>query len=351
MPGSPFVSPRVQFFTAAGAVLAAGTVDVYVPGTTTRRDSFSDYNIATPNANPVVLDSAGRAVIYLNPELSYKFVVKDSSGSTIYTEDNVPGSVFGHTVAATQTWIGPIRYGSVASENSLGGSILAGAFLRITGAYAPPSSFGGATLSLLLNQQITLPANDQGHSLFANGSFTRAGSGTHAYITSVRLASPVISAGASTITEAATLLIDGAPTAGVANYALHVLAGAINLTGFAVSSAGVVSQPYSANFTWNAKSKSTTYLADCDMILVVSVVENTTTSVIINVKSDTSNPPTTVRARMEIGTGAGYVRSNTITVPIKRNDRYLVEEASLSGSAPTYTINAVPLGTSSTGGA
>lgn len=86
-----------QFEDNTGSVLNAGTVDVYLAGTSTRVDTFTDVSLTTPHANPVVLNSAGRpqtsggteAPIYLTPGVSYKFVIKNSAGSTIITRDNI----------------------------------------------------------------------------------------------------------------------------------------------------------------------------------------------------------------------------------------------------------------------
>lgn len=65
-------------------------LNVYVPGTTTRRDSYSDTALATPNANPVVADATGLfGTIYLDPALSYKFVLTTSADVEIFTQDNV----------------------------------------------------------------------------------------------------------------------------------------------------------------------------------------------------------------------------------------------------------------------
>jgi hypothetical protein len=53
--------------------------------------TYSDKAAATPNANPVVLDARGEAIMYLLPQ-SYRYVLKDSLGSVVWTRDNVsPG--------------------------------------------------------------------------------------------------------------------------------------------------------------------------------------------------------------------------------------------------------------------
>jgi hypothetical protein len=74
-----------------GYPLSGGLLYVFSAGTTTPAITYSDASMSTPNANPVVLDSAGRAVLFLAAS-SYKFVLKTSEGVTIRTQDDV-GSV------------------------------------------------------------------------------------------------------------------------------------------------------------------------------------------------------------------------------------------------------------------
>lgn len=83
----PLESPYSYFADANGAPLAGGFVYTYAAGTTTPQNSYTDSTGITPAANPVVLDSAGRATIWLSG--SYKIVVKDSLGNTIVTTDNI----------------------------------------------------------------------------------------------------------------------------------------------------------------------------------------------------------------------------------------------------------------------
>ena len=87
----PFLPP--QFFTAAGAVAAGCQLFCYEAGTATKLDTFTDVDLTTPNANPIVLSSAGVATIFLSPK-SYKFVLApaadtDPPTSPIWTRDNV----------------------------------------------------------------------------------------------------------------------------------------------------------------------------------------------------------------------------------------------------------------------
>ena len=79
-------APKIQFIGSNGAPLAGGKVYTYSPGTTTAKATYST-STGTANANPVVLDSAGRASIWLDG--IYKISVYDSSDVLQYTVDNV----------------------------------------------------------------------------------------------------------------------------------------------------------------------------------------------------------------------------------------------------------------------
>lgn len=71
---------KQTFIDINGAPLASGTVDLYVPNTSTRKNSWTNSTETTLNTNPILLDAAGRAVIF--GQGTYRQVVKDSVGST-----------------------------------------------------------------------------------------------------------------------------------------------------------------------------------------------------------------------------------------------------------------------------
>src|SRR6185437_2325827 len=96
---APFVNPSVQFFNNSGAPCNACTLDAFAAGTTTRQDTYSDSAGTTANANPIVLDSNGRATIFLSSS-SYKFVLKTAQGSTLFTIDNVTWNNLAQTLTS-----------------------------------------------------------------------------------------------------------------------------------------------------------------------------------------------------------------------------------------------------------
>lgn len=86
-----FGSAQVQFLADDGKPLAGGFLYSYTAGTSTPQDTFSDSDLDPlhANTNPVELDSAGRAVIYLSPTPAYKFILTDADLVTVWTQDDV----------------------------------------------------------------------------------------------------------------------------------------------------------------------------------------------------------------------------------------------------------------------
>lgn len=88
-----------QYWTDAnGDPLAGGKIHTYQSGTTTPQASYTDASGGTPAANPIVLDSSGYAPMWLDPALSYKFVVTDSNDVTQHTIDDVIGLLTANAV-------------------------------------------------------------------------------------------------------------------------------------------------------------------------------------------------------------------------------------------------------------
>ena len=85
--GTPMPVP-MQLFDNSGNPLASGTISTYVAGTSTSAVTYSNHTLATQNANPVVLDSAGRATIYLD-RANYKFIIANSANVILTTLDNI----------------------------------------------------------------------------------------------------------------------------------------------------------------------------------------------------------------------------------------------------------------------
>lgn len=78
-----------QFTDNSGNVLASGKIYTYVTGTTTDKATYSDNALSVANANPIILDSQGKADIYLMQRGAYRFLVKTSSDATVETIDDI----------------------------------------------------------------------------------------------------------------------------------------------------------------------------------------------------------------------------------------------------------------------
>ncbi len=72
------------FLDENGDPLAGGFVYFYIPNTSTPANTWQDSSMLTLNTNPVVLDAAGRAIIYGNQQ--YRQLVTDSLGNTIWDQ-------------------------------------------------------------------------------------------------------------------------------------------------------------------------------------------------------------------------------------------------------------------------
>lgn len=75
-------NPSPQFCDANGDPYAAGTIDTYVPDTTTPKDTWLDPAGAALNTNPIILDSAGRCVMH--GDGLYRLVLKDADGNLVF---------------------------------------------------------------------------------------------------------------------------------------------------------------------------------------------------------------------------------------------------------------------------
>lgn len=79
------------FKTGNNAPLTGGKIYTYLAGTTTPVATYSNDSGAT-NTNPIILDADGRANIYLDDSVAYRFILKDANNITQKDVDNVRSS-------------------------------------------------------------------------------------------------------------------------------------------------------------------------------------------------------------------------------------------------------------------
>ena len=92
--GTVMPAPRFTAFDNNGLIIAGGKLCTFAAGTTTQQATYSDSGLTTPNTNPVVMDSAGRAIVYLS-QTSYKFTLYSGGtlntcdGTQLWSQDNI----------------------------------------------------------------------------------------------------------------------------------------------------------------------------------------------------------------------------------------------------------------------
>lgn len=84
-----------QAFAPNGSPLVGGKLFTYAAGTTTPQATYVDSTQTIQNTNPVILNASGQANVWLDPTLSYKFLLQDSAGNQVApgTVDNIAGAL------------------------------------------------------------------------------------------------------------------------------------------------------------------------------------------------------------------------------------------------------------------
>ena len=122
---APLSLPIFREFDNSGLMLAGGKLYTYYAGGTTPKATYSDVAGAVPNANPVVLDTTGRANVRLGSG-SYHFVLKDAAGNSIWDVDYENAGLnpyYDITPAETLAGVTPVNY-AVPSHVAFAGILL-----------------------------------------------------------------------------------------------------------------------------------------------------------------------------------------------------------------------------------
>jgi len=82
-----------QFFDSRGRPLSGGTIETFDAQTTTQRTTYQNSGETVPHTNPITLGSDGRipASVFVK-QGNWKYILRDSGGSTIRTVDDIPGA-------------------------------------------------------------------------------------------------------------------------------------------------------------------------------------------------------------------------------------------------------------------
>jgi hypothetical protein len=127
--------------------------------------------------------------------------------------------------ASGQEWQGYLRTTQVG-PHAIGIAADANYQLMLGGTYAGSATYaGGANFITTLTPAVGASA----FGLRVWPTITEAASGTHPEFASLVIHPPTVNAAAATVTTAESLRIVGAPTNGVANYAMHVVSGNVRV--------------------------------------------------------------------------------------------------------------------------
>lgn len=155
-----YFNPRAELHDSSGNPYAGARAYFYITTTSTLKTVYTNEGLTIAHASPyVTADAAGYwPAIFLNTDVAYKVVVKDSSGNTIYTDDPVrPVPLYtDFSTAVTHGYRAansPVRYGAlgdgVADESTYVQS-------AITNATGTVDLLG---LTYRCDSQLTVPSN------------------------------------------------------------------------------------------------------------------------------------------------------------------------------------------------
>ena len=177
---APFVLQA--YYNNNGVPYSAAGMCVYAAGTSTLATSYTTAAGSVDNANPLLLNSAGRPDsngFFLSPGVSYKLVLRDftgvsvpscSNGSVVWTQDNITAVPSSSGIIEVSTAIAgeAISAGDAVYLSDGGGSRTAGRWYRTDSDFTYASSeaplvgvatsaiSSGATGTVVIQGQITL---------------------------------------------------------------------------------------------------------------------------------------------------------------------------------------------------
>ena len=218
-----------QFFDNNGVPLAGGLIYTYQAGSSTPLATYQDNAGTIANANPIVLDSAGRVPneIWLLNGYSYKFIIQSASATTLITLDNLYGilqtapavsnTVPSGLIAIWSGSTGSIPSGWLLCNGSNGTPDLRNSFILGAGNTYAVGATGGSTDAIVVSHTHTatsvvtdpshshstsswITPNSGGNSGFNSGSLyapTGTGANTNPAVTGITVATTNATAGVS----------------------------------------------------------------------------------------------------------------------------------------------------------
>ena len=119
--------PKLQFISNNGVPLAGCKVYTYQAGTSTPIATYSDETGLNYNQNPILLDAGGRASVWIDSNISYKYVIMNSNGTVLFTQDNINSSGSEELIIVN----------TIADLQNINTTSLTNATVRVLGYYTP----------------------------------------------------------------------------------------------------------------------------------------------------------------------------------------------------------------------
>lgn len=230
--GQVMPPPKFEAYDANGDPCNGCKLFAYAAGTTTKQDTYTSSALSVANTNPVVLDSAGRATVFISPTLSYKFVLAPASdtdppAAPIWTVDNVVGP-FSGVVSVTAANTRGVQISRSGAE--------AGLSIASTGGSGKTYGISsGTTGSLLIRDDADGTPN-----------ITFAGDVVSVNATTINLGASANVNASNGLTAGGALTVTGAASVG----STLGVTGAATFSSSVSASAGVTSTSTAPQYTW-----------------------------------------------------------------------------------------------------
>lgn len=121
----PASIPQLTFLSSSGTPLAGAFLCSFQAGTSTPLATFINSGGSSTNTNPIVLNSAGQASVWVTPGTLYKFILYvggngacPGSGTSTWTQDNVSSAAAYTLPNATASVLGGVICGTGTSCSS-----------------------------------------------------------------------------------------------------------------------------------------------------------------------------------------------------------------------------------------
>jgi len=119
-----FTAGKFSERDASGAPYSGGKLYTYAAGTLTPLATYTDAGGLTPNANPVILDSAGRADVFTGTS-AYRMIFKTSADTTVWDEDNIVGNIATNILASLADTVSPNNGDALVGVKKTASSVVA----------------------------------------------------------------------------------------------------------------------------------------------------------------------------------------------------------------------------------